>query len=111
MSFSTSFSSSKAVRRQHARKAARRKAPHTRSRLCVELLEDRVVPSTLTTVASFGYTHGALPYAGVVEDSSGNLFGTAYSAAPMATARCSRWRTAAARHESGLLQRHQRGPS
>ena len=32
--------------------------------------------NTITTIASFNYTNGALPYAGLVEDSSGNLFGT-----------------------------------
>ena len=32
--------------------------------------------NTITPIASFNYTNGALPYAGVVEDSSGDLFGT-----------------------------------
>jgi uncharacterized repeat protein (TIGR03803 family) len=31
---------------------------------------------TITTLASFNYTNGAYPFAGLVEDSSGNLFGT-----------------------------------
>ncbi len=40
----------------------------------MELLDIRVAPS-ITTVASF-FTPGAAPYASLVEDSSGNLFGT-----------------------------------
>ena len=33
---------------------------------------------TITTLASFNGTNGANPYAGLVEDSSGNFFGTTY---------------------------------
>ena len=33
----------------------------------------------VTTLASFNGTDGANPYAGLIEDSSGNLFGTTYS--------------------------------
>jgi uncharacterized repeat protein (TIGR03803 family) len=32
--------------------------------------------STVTTLASFDYTYGAFPYAGLILDSSGNLYGT-----------------------------------
>ena len=64
---------------------------------------------TITTLASFNGTNGADPYAGLVEDASGNLFGTTYRAAHRTTARCSRLSTAADDHHPGLLQRHQRG--
>ena len=36
---------------------------------------------TITTLASFNGTNGADPEAGLVEDASGNLFGTTYVAA------------------------------
>ena len=45
--------------------------------LLLEQLEDRRVPS-VTTLASFTGINGAYPYAGLVRDSSGNLFGTTY---------------------------------
>jgi uncharacterized repeat protein (TIGR03803 family) len=38
--------------------------------------------STITTLASFNLTSGAYPYAGVVMDSSGNLYGTAAGGGP-----------------------------
>ena len=48
---------------------------------------------TITTLASFNSTNGAIPHAGLIMDSSGNLYGTAYREAPPATARCSNWPT------------------
>src|SRR5260370_209644 len=54
-------------------KAARKSG--TMVRLFLERLEDRTVPS-LVTLASFNHSNGANPYGGLVEDSSGNLFGT-----------------------------------
>jgi uncharacterized repeat protein (TIGR03803 family) len=44
----------------------------------LEQLEDRIMPTgpTLTAVASFNGTNGASPYAGLIMDGSGNLFGT-----------------------------------
>jgi len=45
-------------------------------RLLVEVLEDRVTPSVFIDLASFTGSNGSSPYAGVVEDGSGNLFGT-----------------------------------
>jgi uncharacterized repeat protein (TIGR03803 family) len=47
-----------------------------RSRLSLELLEGRVVPSTLTVLAAFHGADGSTPNGGLIEDSSGNLFGT-----------------------------------
>jgi uncharacterized repeat protein (TIGR03803 family) len=41
-------------------------------------LEERRVPSTLTTLASFNSTNGAGSFSGLVEDSSGNLFGMTF---------------------------------
>jgi uncharacterized repeat protein (TIGR03803 family) len=61
-----------------ASRAARRPAPHRTavrrqpSRPRLELLEDRLTPATLTTLASGLST----PQGGMVEDSHGNLFGT-----------------------------------
>jgi uncharacterized repeat protein (TIGR03803 family) len=48
-------------------------------RFFLEQLEDRCLFSTLTTLASFGFPDGENPYAGLVMDSSGNLYGTAIS--------------------------------
>ena len=54
---------------------------------------------TITTLASFNGTNGANPVGGLVEDSSGNLFGTTYDGGALpATARCSRWQ-----HGSGTI--------
>ena len=53
---------------------------------------------TITTLASFNGTNGLNPVAGLIEDSSGNLFGTPpQGGAYRLTARCSSWPTAAAR--------------
>ena len=65
---------------------------------------------TITTLASFNGTNGANPEAGLIEDSSGNLFGTT-------DGRRRVWRRHGVRggarqrhhHHPGLLQRHQRG--
>ena len=64
---------------------------------------------TITTLASFNGTNGANPDAGLVVDSSGNLFGTTSSGA-------SSWRRHGVRagprqrhdHHAGFVQRHQR---
>jgi uncharacterized repeat protein (TIGR03803 family) len=46
----------------------------------VERLESRLLFSTFTTVAPFaGTSNGKNPYSGVVEDTSGNLFGVTYN--------------------------------
>src|SRR6516165_8888952 len=62
------------------RKLSRQRVPQrSRSvRLRLEQLEDRIMPTgpTLTAVASFNGTNGASPYAGLIMDGSGNLFGT-----------------------------------
>jgi len=50
------------------------------ARLEVECLEPRITPSyTLSTLATFNGSNGADLLAGLIEDSSGNLFGTTYS--------------------------------
>src|SRR5262249_15945080 len=61
------------TRRHHPRSAAR---PLRTTRLSLELLEDRVTPATLTTLASFNGANGYYPSTGLVKDGSGNLFGT-----------------------------------
>src|SRR5262249_58453301 len=43
---------------------------------CGTVLEVAAGSGTITTLASFDYTNGANPHAGLVLDSSGNLFGT-----------------------------------
>jgi len=48
-------------------------------RFFLEQLEDRCLLSTLTTLASFGFPDGENPYAGLVMDGGGNLYGTAIS--------------------------------
>jgi uncharacterized repeat protein (TIGR03803 family) len=62
------------------RKRRRKRIPqHTRSvRLQLEQLEDRITPTgpTITTLGSFNGTNGSEPKAGVIVDTSGNLFGT-----------------------------------
>src|SRR5262249_20285823 len=59
------------------RRQTRRSARAVRSaRLNVEVLEDRVQPAALKTLASFIGAKGAIPRAGLVSDGSGNLFGT-----------------------------------
>ena len=51
---------------------------------------------TITTLATFTGANGCRPHGGLVEDSSGNLFGTTtVGGAVWTTARCSRWRRAA----------------
>lgn len=46
------------------------------TRLVVESLEDRLLLSALTTLASFDYANGGYPMSTLQADSSGNLFGT-----------------------------------
>jgi uncharacterized repeat protein (TIGR03803 family) len=57
----------------------RGKPQRSRPKWNLECLEDRLTPSSyaLTTSASFNGTNGAIPNGSLVEDSSGNLFGTA----------------------------------
>src|SRR5262249_7795050 len=51
----------------------------SRSLPMLHRLEDRNAPASITTLASFDNTKGAYPYTGgLVQDSSGNLFGTAF---------------------------------
>jgi len=70
----------------HARRAKRRNpaktAPQRRHRFrpSPETLETRVTPSYgLSTLASFFAPNGSEPYASLIMDSSGNLYGTAYA--------------------------------
>src|SRR5947209_8130129 len=58
-----------------------------RTRLHLEQLESRCVP-TLLTLASFNNSNGAYPYAGVTEDIYGNLFGTTHGGGRPTSARC-----------------------
>ncbi len=46
--------------------------------LAVEQLETRITPYALSTLASFNGTNGSSPEAGLLMDSSGNLYGTTY---------------------------------
>src|SRR5262245_15584885 len=55
---------------------SRRRSKRTTAGLQIELLEDRVVPANLTPLASFDGSNGAYPYGGLIQDNSGNLFGT-----------------------------------
>jgi uncharacterized repeat protein (TIGR03803 family) len=58
-------------------KGTRQAGPLGRHRLLIKPLEQRrLLSATITTLASFSVPDGANPYAGVIEDSSGNLFGT-----------------------------------
>jgi uncharacterized repeat protein (TIGR03803 family) len=54
----------------------RRRASRPTVKPRLELLEDRLAPANIVPLASFNFGNGAYPYAGLVEDSSGNLFGT-----------------------------------
>src|SRR5713226_2222101 len=49
-----------------------------RTQLEVGHLEDRLVPSTIVTLAPFNGPSGTTPLGTLFKDSSGNLFGTAY---------------------------------
>jgi uncharacterized repeat protein (TIGR03803 family) len=63
---------------QTRRAPARQRAPRFRPRL--ETLEARVTPSSgLSTLALFNGANGAEPFAGLIADSSGNLYGTTAS--------------------------------
>ena len=59
----------------HAHRRGRRRPGPRPTQPRLEPLEIRLVP-TLTTLATFTGANGANPYASVIEDSSGNLFGT-----------------------------------
>src|ERR1700677_3657204 len=60
-----------------SRKIAKPARPTRRSfRPTLEVLETRLTPSTLITLEAFNGTNGRSPIAGVIEDGSGNLFGT-----------------------------------
>src|SRR5262249_8528290 len=50
--------------------------------LPLEQLEDRITLSGLTALVSFNGTNGACPYAAVIMDSSGNLYGTTEGGGP-----------------------------
>ncbi len=66
------------VKCKNARKERRRAdQPRWLFRPALEVLEERRVPS-LVTLASFNSPVGAQPYAGLIRDGSGNLFGTTY---------------------------------
>jgi uncharacterized repeat protein (TIGR03803 family) len=65
----------------HARRGQRRysAARPKKARLFLEQLESRVTPSYgLSTLGIFNGTNGEEPYAGVIMDSSGDLYGTTY---------------------------------
>src|SRR5947209_8456314 len=62
--------------RRHSARAVRSRRPR-RTPLEVWQLEERRVPSTLLTLASFNNTNrGPSPFGGMIEDNSGNLFYT-----------------------------------
>src|SRR5216683_422238 len=61
--------------RRHCKRTMRSRRPRP-TPLEVWQLEERRVPSTLITLASFNNTNGASPSGPLIEDSSGNLFGT-----------------------------------
>src|SRR5262245_40490907 len=46
------------------------------TRLGVEELDDRVVPASLTTIATFDSTTGDMPSSRLMADVAGNLYGT-----------------------------------
>ena len=58
--------------------------------------------STITTLASFNGANGSSPEAGLIMDSSGNLYGTTAWAGPPVMARFSSWPTARARSRRWL---------
>lgn len=65
--------------RRYARRSSKPR-PAARTNLSpwpfVDQLEDRVMLTALTTLASFKGANGANPYGTLIEDGSGNLFGT-----------------------------------
>jgi uncharacterized repeat protein (TIGR03803 family) len=82
MSFKSWLSTVTQSRRRPIRSL--RRVPH-RARLDVEALEDRWVPSTITTLASFDGSHGTSS-SGLVVDSQGNLYGATQSSTSAPTA-------------------------
>jgi uncharacterized repeat protein (TIGR03803 family) len=71
--FATSLS-----QRTHSK--SRRRPRRQRAVLRLEQLETRITPTfSLSTLASFNGSNGASPYASLVMDSSGNLYGTTSS--------------------------------
>ena len=66
---------------------------------------------TITTLASFNGTNGATPAAGLIMDSSGNLYGTTRCRRGLRTDGTVFELAAGQRHDhhAGFVQRHQRG--